>query len=48
MRFWLAGPIYPHTNADYTMDLTLDGGAGGPFGVWLTEHLQGARRLLEP
>lgn len=37
MRFWLAGQIYPHTNADYTMDLTLDGGAGGPFGAWLEE-----------
>ena len=37
MRFWLAGQIYPHTNADYTMDLTLDGGAGGPFGAWLDE-----------
>jgi hypothetical protein len=37
MRFWLAGQIYPHTNADYTMDLTLDGGAGGPFGGWLEE-----------
>lgn len=37
MRFWLAGQIYPHTNADYTMDLTLDGGAGGPFGAWLED-----------
>lgn len=37
MRFWLAGQIYPQTNPDYTMDLTLDGGAGGPFGVWLEE-----------
>ncbi len=37
MRFWLAGQIYPQTNADYTMDLTLDGGAGGLFGPWLNE-----------
>ncbi len=38
-RFWLAGQIYPHTNPDYTMDLTLDGGAFGPFGDWLGETL---------
>ncbi len=37
MRFWLAGQVYPQINADYTMDLTLDGGAGGPFGAWLNE-----------
>ena len=37
MRFWLAGQIYPQANPDYTMDLTLDGGAGGPFGAWLDE-----------
>lgn len=37
MRFWLAGQVYPQANSDYTMDLTLDGGAGGPFGVWLND-----------
>lgn len=37
VRFWLAGQIYPQTNPDYTMDLTLDGGAGEPFGLWLDE-----------
>lgn len=37
VRFWLAGQVYPQTKSDYTMDLTLDGGAGGPFGAWLDE-----------
>ena len=37
VRFWLAGQIYPQTNPDYTMDLTIDGGADAPFGVWLDE-----------
>lgn len=37
VRFWLAGQVYPQTNADYTMDLTLDGGNGDPFGAWLNE-----------
>lgn len=37
IRFWLAGQVYPQTNADYTMDMTLDGAAGGPFGAWLND-----------
>lgn len=37
IRFWLAGQIYPQADADYTMDLTLDGGAAGPFGNWLSQ-----------
>jgi len=48
MRFWLAGQIYPHTNADYTMDLTLDGGAGGPFGVWLNETFKALDACWSP
>ena len=48
MRFWLAGQIYPHTNADYTMDLTLDGGAGGPFGVWLNDTFKALDACWSP
>lgn len=48
MRFWLAGQIYPQTNADYTMDLTLDGDAGGPFGTWLTETFKALEACWSP
>lgn len=48
MRFWLAGQIYPQTNPDYTMDLTLDGGAGGPFGVWLNDTFKALDACWSP
>lgn len=48
MRFWLAGQVYPQTNVDYTMDLTLDGGAGGPFGVWLNETFKALDACWSP
>lgn len=48
VRFWLAGQIYPQTNVDYTMDLTLDGGAGGPFGAWLGETFKALDACWSP
>lgn len=48
IRFWLAGQIYPQTNVDYTMDLTLDGGAGGPFGAWLEETFKALDACWSP
>ncbi len=48
VRFWLAGQVYPQTNADYTMDLTLDGGNGDPSGVWLNETFKALDACWSP
>lgn len=37
VRFWLAGQVYPQTDPDHTLDLTLDGGDAGAYGKWLDE-----------
>jgi hypothetical protein len=37
IRFWLAGQVYPQHDVDHTLDLTMEGGSGAPFGAWLFE-----------